>query len=114
MARGPPVLCRAALAYVLVRGVPPSSAGTPAHMAWNLSTTCATRYNFSATVRVLPGRLSGRLSVCHSESFLYGGFVWAHRERLTVQNGCFWPGQSWDSLCGYPGDGVPEPGAGPV
>jgi hypothetical protein len=31
-----------------------------------------------ATVRARPGRLSG-LRVSHSESVLYGGFIWARR-----------------------------------
>ena len=42
-------------------------------------------------VRARPGRLSG-LRFFHSKAVLYG-FVYGRAGRLTVQNGCFRPGQ---------------------
>ena len=51
--------------------------------------------NFSRTVRAVKlGRLSA-IGVSHSNSFLYGAFVWAYTGRLTAKNGGFWPGQSF-------------------
>jgi hypothetical protein len=48
-------------------------------------------YIINATVRALPGRLSG-VCVPHSISGWHGAFVW-RTGRLTVQNGGFRPGQ---------------------
>jgi hypothetical protein len=92
--------------YAIVYAKTPSQAGLVT-LTDAAPATCSTDVDCEsqeglATVRARPGRLSdlSALSVFHSETILYGAFVWA--QRLTAKNGGFRPGQKPAGLFSCP------------